>query len=437
MLTPQQKNFLRIFYNNLTDRPLDPDEFYYVPFLEEEPSLEDPIQQLQTRITWSESESVSLLTGMRGSGKSTELRRLKRRLEEEGCTVFLCDMRDYMNLTTPVEVTDFLISVMAALSDAVAERFGRNPSDRGYAERVTGWLQSEVAVQDVTVGAGPASVTASLREDPDFKKRLQDHLKGRVARVVQDAHAFAREVVDLVRQETSDPDRKVVLLVDSIEQIRGVGADEATRVYKSVENLFAGHAENLHIPTLHVLYTIPPYLIPLAPGIGRQLGQGLLASLPSVRVRSRDGSRDSSGLAIMKRIVERRCSEWQTVFAEEQLARMAMAVGGDLRDFFRFLRQCLVNVATGKEASLPVPEAIVEQTENHLRREMLPIADEDKAWLRKIAASKTPELESITQLPELARFFDTNLVLNYRDGEDWYDVHPLIAEEISGGGDGS
>lgn len=36
-------------------------------------------------------------------------------------------------------------------------------------------------------------------------------------------------------------------------------------------------------------------------------------------------------------------------------------------------------------------------------------------------------------LPQLARFFDTNLVLNYRNGEDWYDVHPLLADELGGG----
>jgi hypothetical protein len=57
---------------------------------------------------------------------------------------------------------------------------------------------------------------------------------------------------------------------------------------------------------------------------------------------------------------------------------------------------------------------------------MLPISREDKEWLRKIAASKDAELESITELPRLARFFDTNLVLNYRNDDYWYDVHPLL-----------
>ena len=38
--------------------------------------------------------------------------------------------------------------------------------------------------------------------------------------------------------------------------------------------------------------------------------------------------------------------------------------------------------------------------------------------------------EMIEELPRLARFLDTSLVLNYHNGDDWYDVHPLIRQEI-------
>lgn len=30
----------------------------------------------------------------------------------------------------------------------------------------------------------------------------------------------------------------------------------------------------------------------------------------------------------------------------------------------------------------------------------------------------------------LARFFDTHLVLCYRNGDEWYDVHPLVSEQV-------
>ena len=182
---------------------------------------------------------------------------------------------------------------------------------------------------------------------------------------------------------------------------------------------------------LHIVYTIPPYLTSLAPGLGRQLGGTLACTLPSVHVQTKDSNPDPNGLKIMRQLVEKRYPQWHAIFSEPQLDILAKASGGDLRDFFRLLRDALVKAARpGASGGIPVQATIIEQTINHIRREMLPIASRDKEWLCKIADNKKANLESIEELPDLARFFDTNLVLNYRNGDDWYDVHPLLKEEI-------
>lgn len=161
------------------------------------------------------------------------------------------------------------------------------------------FFTSEVDIKDLTFGVGlgdtKVGLKASLKDDPSFKKRLQEHLRGHVARLVQQVHDFATEVVTFVRKLRSDPDKKVVLLIDSVEQIRGVGA-AADEVYKSVENLFSAHADSLHLPLIHVVYTIPPYLTPLAPGLGRHLGGGTVCNLHSVHVQHRDGTLDADGI---------------------------------------------------------------------------------------------------------------------------------------------
>ena len=289
-----------------------------------------------------------------------------------------------------------------------------------------------MSLNELDFKGGLVEVKASLRDDPSFKGRLQQQLKGHVAKVVKDAHTFAEEVVELVRTKTKDPDKKVVFIIDSVEQIRGVGSDGASDVYKSVENLFSGHAESLHIPMLHVVYTIPPYLSALAPGVGRVLGGGLPCRSPSIYIRDRTGEHDETGLDVMQSIVSKRCEDWEKVVTHDQLQRISLASGGDLREFFRLISQCLIKAATAKDGTLPMSDAIIERTENHLRQDYLPIAEKDKEWLRKIAISKSSELESIEQLPQLARFFDSNLVLNNRHSKDWYDVHPLLTDEIRG-----
>jgi energy-coupling factor transporter ATP-binding protein EcfA2 len=423
---------LKAFNNSLEDAPLEPDSRCYVPHLEKPDGTGDPIVELYDRISWSEAASVSLLSGHRGSGKSTELRRLRKLLEDEGCVVFLSDMRDYMNMTTQVDISDFFISIMGALNDAYYEKFNENPAQENYWERLVNFLNSDVKIEGITLEASvpgaKGGIKASLKDDPSFRSQLQAGLKGHVARLVQEAHEFAASVVEAVRRKTKDPNKKVVFLVDSVEQIRGVGSD-ADNVHSSVENLFSAHAESLHIPLIHVLYTVPPYMTALSPALGRHLGGGVICHLPSIHVfKERTADRDDAGLEIMKRIVSCRYSDWEQIVSAPHLERMALATGGDFRNFFRIVKNALIK--SGGLDSLPVPESIIEETENHFRREMLPIASDDMRWLKEIAESKSPKLLNIKNLPQLARFFETCLVLNYRNGDDWYDVHPLIRDLV-------
>jgi hypothetical protein len=158
----------------------------------------------------------------------------------------------------------------------------------------------------------------------------------------------------------------------------------------------------------------------------------MVYNLPSVHTRHRNGDVDSDGLQIMEAIMARRYPAWKEFFTETQLKRMAMATGGDFRDFLRLARDCLVKTAVEKTIRLPVPDTVLSEAENHLKRDMLPIAEDDKDWLRQVANNKESGLKSIGALPQLARFFDTKLLLNYRNSDDWYDVHPLLADEIKG-----
>ncbi|MEI6707052.1 MAG: hypothetical protein WCK96_07945 [Methylococcales bacterium] len=425
LLPNEQRKLLKKLSNNLDDRPLDPeiDRDFYVPFLARK--SDDPITELANSIGFSQSQSVNLFTGQRGSGKSTEFRRLRKMLTDDDCEVFLLDMRDYMNLTSPVEISDFLISIMAALSEAVEDRFNEAPQNIGYLERLGKVLTSDIHISAIDA----VGIKASLKDDPSFKEKLQKDLKGHVARIVRDAHRFAQDVVELIRKKTHDNNKKIVLLIDSVEQLRGVGADGAEAVYKSVENLFSGHASSLQIPMLHVVYTIPPYLTPLAPNLGAQLGSNLGCTLPCIHVQQRDNQTDTAGLTIMRELVTKRCpAQQQVIFSNEQLNKLATASGGDLREFFLLIRASLVKASS--QRVFPVTNDVIEQTLNHALREMLPIAQKDKNWLIKINDSKQAKLEDIEHLPTLARFFDTKLVMNYRNGDDWYDVHPLIRNEI-------
>jgi len=431
---------LRDLYKSLSGKgalPLEPDDPYYVPILEGTPE-KDPILMLWQRLDWSESESVNLLTGFRGNGKSTELRRLKKLLEEKsGAKVFLVDMLDFLLMTKPPELSDFVLSLMTALGRAVEqdEELDLSPLTHSYWERLQRFLISEVRLEkfelDLKEIGAPVKLGLKLKNEPDFKEQIQKHLRGHLGRLIQDAQDYVVDLVQAIRKKVGDPDLKVVLLVDSVEQLRGVGT-EAGEVHKSVVNLFSGQAAGLAFPQLHLIYTVPPYLQTLAPNLGRTLGGQPIVSWPNVHVRDRDGGDDAAGLKVMENIIDKRQSDWRDIIPPDTLRRLATCTGGDLRDFFRLVRECVVTLSTARinrpEADLD-PE-MVKRVEELLRNELLPLAADDARWLAQIHQTKDTVLKTTDNLPDLARFLDGNLIMNYLNGEPWYDIHPLLAEEI-------
>ena len=429
-MTPDDRIFLKRFFRSLLDRSLDPSDGRYVP-LYGDPELveEDPVQRLSHAIEWT-SESVQLLSGYRGTGKSTELKRLKADLEEAGYLVFLCDVEDYLNLSTPIDVSDFLMVVAGAFGEAVNKRLEKDghQSHEGYWERFRAFwsgLAIEAPKLSTSIGMGPVSIgiRANLKSDPTFKEQLQKHMAGHLGALVADVQEFLEDCVKLLREHYGD--REIVLLLDSIEHIKGTLAN-AEDVHNSVERLFASHPEKLRLPNLHVVYTVPPYLKVRHPNVGALYGPSGLKVLPAFKLYTQEGKRIPESFDAMERVVSRR-GEWKKLLGEERplLDRLIQSSGGHLRDLLRLLAEVLL-----RTRELPVPERTVDSAISQVRTEFLPIPNNDALWLARIADSHQVALEELAALPSLARFFDTHLVLCYRNGEEWYDVHPLVREHV-------
>ena len=139
---------------------------------------------------------------------------------------------------------------------------------------------------------------------------------------------------------------------------------------------------------------------------------------------------DENGMRVMRAIIERRYKSWEKVFSKDQLNRLAASSGGDVRDYFRLIRDCLLSLMLGTDQQAPLDDATLDAAEAQLRNELLPIAADDGRWLARIRKTKDTALESTADLPGLARFLDSNLIMNYLNGEPWYDIHPLLAKEL-------
>ncbi len=141
-------------------------------------------------------------------------------------------------------------------------------------------------------------------------------------------------------------------------------------------------------------------------------------------------------LDALERVVRAR-GDWARLLGPRaRLDRLTLASGGYLRDLFRLLQGVLRQARGG---ALPVEEATLDNAIHEVRNSYLPLARNDALWLSTIMGSHNTELvmhrasgshNDQNDLYNLSRFFDTHMVLCYRNGDEWYDVHPLLREEV-------
>lgn len=422
-ITSDDLDFLKFIYREIGDQPLVAGDPRYEPPYDH-PGCDDPIRRLENSILFAERESLNLFSGFRGSGKTTELFRLRKRLEDSGYVVLYADALDYVNPAAPIGISDVLIVLAGAFSDAL-EQLKIDVTSEGYWTRLRNWLTStDVAVKELDLKAG-VDLKLELRTTQSFREKLSAALGGRTGELYAEVTAFFEDGFKAIRKNRGD-DVQVVFLFDSLEQIRGSLSNEQD-VTKSVEVLFSNYLKLLAIPYLHVVYTVPPWLKFLLPGIN-------MVVLPCIRLWNKDRSRSpcEAGVEALQSVVRKRFTEEGLVrfFGPDPFSRAGRLIelsGGHFRDLLLLLRETVL-----RASSLPVADEAIEAAILQVRSNYLPISLDDAQWLAEIEQKRATLLKSTApaEVNRLTRFLDTHVVLYLRNGEEWYDIHPLVREEV-------
>jgi hypothetical protein len=431
-LSQEDQIVLKRIYQNLLDKPLQPGDPRYEAVYDH-PGCYDPIRQLQRRIEYAETESLSLFSGFRGSGKTTELFRLRKNLEDAGYVVIYADALDYVNTSSPIEISDLLIILAGAFSDALAE-MGSGIASENYWTRLVNWLtRTQVDVKELGLkvegGTGAAKAGADLKLElrmaPTFRQKLAAALSGRIGEMHKEVMLFFEDGVKAVRKVRGD-DVRIVFLFDSLEQIRGSLSNEG-EVTHSVELLFSNHLRKLELPYIHAVYTVPPWLKFVLPGAD-------IVVLPCLRLWLNDARRSPCppGIAALRSLVTKRfsASGLERFFGPNPFTkaeRLLDLCGGHFRDLLLLLRETVLLAD-----SLPVDGATLEAAILRVRSNFLPISLDDAQWLAQIEKERATLLKTRepAEISRLTRFLDTHVVLYLRNGDEWYDVHPLIRDDV-------
>jgi len=374
--------------------------------------------------------SAQLFAGFRGTGKSTELARLAERLRETKKFAVLEIRADvWFHMGAAPTAHELGLVIVGAMADLAAVQLKTE-----VFKKKSGWQQVLEFLQDTeakegTLKLGVADLKCAFRA-------TQGAFRAQLATLLGDKPEKLREFVHRVVVElaTSLPEgQQLVVLVDGLEKFQ-VGPEQIATVYRQVTDLFQQQHLLLRLPRCHVVYTVPPYLEAVNVRVGEYYG-GLVRMLPSVRVHGRQPEREpyEPGIRALLTMVGHRV-DLETLFGEHWEActrALVMASGGHVRDLLMLVRE---TVLAGFDVPLPLGMTHVEQAIAVWRTgpgghpwplgtlQLLQQIDRD---------------QNLTQLPDgdlsaFAQAMDQFLVLAYRNGETWYDVHPLVRQGLSG-----
>jgi KAP family P-loop domain len=430
-MNTDQEKILKDLYNGLLKgEPLEPNDPRYVN-LSEGP---EPIAALEKHIRWATNESTQFFSGYRGSGKTTQLKLLQKNLRNKQFVVMYADALDYINPSGEITISELLITLAGSFNDQMEAQMGVQPLQESYWQRIGRFLQSDIQIKELNLGgkvnATPAelqaTIKAELKTPTPLRKKFQTQLEYHVSPLKAQVDQFFEDAIKAIRAKMG-ADTQVVFIFDSLEQLRGSAITE-NKVLESVQEIFNTHLERLSIPNVHTVYTVPPWLNLLLPG---KLQITMIYTPKLWEKASRQ--EHAPGILHLKDVVQKRVNAtgWNLIFGSDpdgnrHVRAMIDASGGHVRDLLRMLQSVIRNTET-----LPVSDAVIQSAIAELRESYKNISIEDAQLLDLIGRTNRLVRQNQTEINRLSLLLDLHLALYFRNGEDWYDVHPLVRDEVT------
>lgn len=409
-------------------RPLQ-DDRYYINFSSVRGG--DIVEELARTITRlsPDEPTTQLLTGHIGSGKSTELLRLKKVLEAAGYHVVYFESDRDLEMSD-VEVTDILLVIarQVAVSLEMTGVTMRPPYFQRLFQSIADTLRMPVEISNVSLSVGIATITTQSKDSADLRSQLHQYLEPRT-----------RNILDAINGELLEPaiahlkqlgKAGLVVIVDNLDR---VSSSRKLGDRPQPEYLFVDRGDQLKRLGCHLLYTIPLSLafsddLPL---LTNRFGvsPSVLTMVPVIDL---EGNCQPESLAKLRQMVlarafpdlgERdRISHLEEVFDHsDTLDRLCTISGGHMRNLVRYLYSCL------RKHDPPLGRDTLERVIRDERNDLLGLVNAEE-WQQLFRAVKARTLQGDSDYNSLLRSL---FLYEYRDNRGrWVDINPVDRKSV-------
>ncbi|MGB3401547.1 MAG: P-loop NTPase fold protein [Microcoleaceae cyanobacterium] len=421
----------------------DEDRQYYIDFSSVRGGK--LIKQIARTITILSPDvpTCQLFTGHIGSGKSTELLRLKAELEQSKFHVIYFESSRDLNMAD-VEVTDILLAIIRQVSESI-ESVGIELNLKAFQAILWDVIQVSHNKMDLSAVNGSQvhhssfywseslsvaeliqQITKQAQNSREIRALLRQYLEPRTSDILE---IINREMIaPFVQQVKQQGYAGVVIIIDNLDRII---SSQTVSGRSQPEYLFIDRGNQLNQLACHVVYTIPLALI-FSNDLGQLTNQfgGDPKTLPMVPVKLQNSQPCEPGIDLLRQLILTRAfpsinqNNYHDLVTDifdhlDTLDRLCLISGGHVRSLLVLLYSCL------QKEDPPISRDILEEVILQRRSQLL-LAIEPEEWLMLSQVAKTKKLNGLTDSKILLQSL---WVFEYRyRREYWFDVNPILKE---------
>jgi hypothetical protein len=429
----QPANTIRDIFNAANPVPLQGDDPRYVDCTEVRGG-QDAVSELFSRIDLSDRVLTQLFTGHRGCGKSTELLRLKRRLEAANYAVIYFEADEVIDIDD-VEYSDILValarqvyegfrsmglSLQKELLDDIFNWFAEVVSEFETVKAAEATLSAELSIQTPPLpllSRLMARITGQLRTGVESKKNVRLRLDPQIAQLIDRINLLIRSGRAALRQ---DGKQGPVIIIDNLDKVPFRMLDDDRR--NSHDAIYIEHGEQLRALDCHLIYTVPIAMMysPRATVLTNIFSDYLV--LPMLKTHTREDKAWEPGVRALREILAKRI-DLDVAFDEETIQLLCKESGGHPRQLITLIRNASL-FANRQEQTQPLIErrAVERALERLVSEYSRSIPEDHFPLLAQI------HLDKQVANDEANRLMLHNLsVLEYLNGSPpWHDVNPAV-----------
>lgn len=410
--------------------PLRAEDFasFYVDIDCERDSCLSRVEELKRKL--SRNNAKIFFAGHRGSGKSTELNRLKMIINNNSFVVSFSvseelDINDlnYVDIIMVAMEKLAIASVSAGLINENSDHLEKikewlsviteiNENDTGYMLEVNAGLHAKTGILSPLIGIiaeFKASIKASSRQKVEYRQKIEQ----RISLLTANCNILINDIEIALRKQ----DKRLLIIIEDIDKVDIV----------KVRDIFFKSCGSYEALNTRIIFTISIFAL-MCPERADSIFDEV--RLPMPKIKNRDQSRYEKGYDAITEILKKRTD--LSLFEEKVIDKIIFNSGGVLRDLFLMIETASNSADYANRSQISIKDA--DYALNQIKARylgMITVPEERKDRIstndlyEKLIELYSDKNKKIIPDDSFLILLSCLAIIEY-NGEQWFDLHPAV-----------